>query len=177
MRRRHPSRRFAVTGSAASARHARAIHPHPASRERRGAGALAPLRRRRARATVMLPAGAVQEYIPPRPGVSPSNSEFETSSRVGAPGGRSSRVLLMGLKRSGKTSIYQVVFHKMSPHETLFLESTVKTVHHDVRNNSVVHFRVSDFPGSFSPSDDVCLCTCVCVCVCVCVWYLCIYVI
>ena len=34
------------------------------------------------------------------------------------------RVLLMGPKRSGKTSIQRVVFHKMSPHETLFLEST-----------------------------------------------------
>ena len=34
------------------------------------------------------------------------------------------RILLMGPRRSGKTSIERVVFHKMSPHETLFLEST-----------------------------------------------------
>ena len=98
-------------------------------------------------------AWVVQDYVPPRASLSPCTSEFETGLRGGAPGGRSSRVLLMGLKRSGKTSIYQVVFHKMSPHETLFLESTVKTVHHDVRNNSVVHFRVSDFPGGFSPEE------------------------
>lgn len=32
------------------------------------------------------------------------------------------RVLLMGARRSGKSSIQKVVFHKMSPHETLFLE-------------------------------------------------------
>mmetsp|Transcript_3907 Transcript_3907/g.6286 ORF Transcript_3907/g.6286 Transcript_3907/m.6286 type:complete len:383 (-) Transcript_3907:34-1182(-) len=92
-----------------------------------------------------------QEFIAPRATVSPSNSDFETGSRIGGGGG--GRILLMGLKRSGKTSIYQVVFHKMSPHETLFLESTVKTTHHDVRNNAVVHFKVSDFPGSMQPEE------------------------
>lgn len=30
------------------------------------------------------------------------------------------RILLMGLRRSGKSSIQKVVFHKMSPNETLF---------------------------------------------------------
>jgi hypothetical protein len=38
------------------------------------------------------------------------------------------RILLMGLRRSGKSSIQKVVFQKMSPHETLFLESTNKIV-------------------------------------------------
>tara|TARA_R110002050_G_scaffold150993_3_gene277956 strand:- start:3659 stop:3847 length:189 start_codon:yes stop_codon:yes gene_type:complete len=38
------------------------------------------------------------------------------------------RILLMGLKKSGKSSIQKVVFHKMSPNETLFLESTSKLV-------------------------------------------------
>ena len=31
------------------------------------------------------------------------------------------KILLMGLRRSGKSSIQKVVFHKMSPNETLFL--------------------------------------------------------
>ena len=34
------------------------------------------------------------------------------------------RILLLGLKRSGKSSILKVVFNKMSPHETRHLEST-----------------------------------------------------
>lgn len=34
------------------------------------------------------------------------------------------RIFLMGARRSGKSSIQKVVFHKISPHETLFLEST-----------------------------------------------------
>jgi Ras-related GTP-binding protein C/D len=48
------------------------------------------------------------------------------------------KILLMGLRRqlfdflnvcrSGKSSIQKVVFHKMSPNETLFLESTTKIV-------------------------------------------------
>lgn len=38
------------------------------------------------------------------------------------------RVLLMGLKKSGKSSIQKVVFQKMSPNETLFLESTTKLI-------------------------------------------------
>lgn len=65
------------------------------------------------------------------------------------------RILLMGLRRSGKSSIYKVVFHKMSPTETLFLESTSKIATEDVTNSSFVQFSVWDFPGQidiFDPS-------------------------
>lgn len=34
------------------------------------------------------------------------------------------KILIMGLPRSGKSSIRSVVFQKLSPNETLFLEST-----------------------------------------------------
>ena len=53
------------------------------------------------------------------------------------------KILLMGLRRSGKSSIYKVVFHKMSPTETLFLESTSKIATEDVTNSSFVQFSVS----------------------------------
>ncbi len=36
------------------------------------------------------------------------------------------RILLMGPRRCGKTSIERVVFDKMSPHETLFLVRCVR---------------------------------------------------
>ncbi|VDN44584.1 unnamed protein product [Dibothriocephalus latus] len=36
------------------------------------------------------------------------------------------KIFLMGLRRSGKSSIQKVVFHKMAPTETLYLESTNK---------------------------------------------------
>lgn len=57
------------------------------------------------------------------------------------------RVLLMGTRRSGKSSIQKVVFHKMSPHETLFIEATNKIVKNDIANSSFVQFEVWDFPG------------------------------
>src|SRR3989338_8215434 len=57
------------------------------------------------------------------------------------------RILLMGLRRSGKSSIQKVVFNKMSPIETLFLEATSKIVKNDVANSSFVQFQVWDFPG------------------------------
>lgn len=67
------------------------------------------------------------------------------------------RILLMGLRRSGKSSIQKVVFHKMSPNETLFLESTNKIVKDDINNSSFVQFQIWDFPGQidfFDPAFD-----------------------
>eukprot|EP00037_Helgoeca_nana_P005406 m.51283 g.51283 ORF g.51283 m.51283 type:complete len:345 (+) comp16415_c0_seq3:178-1212(+) len=67
------------------------------------------------------------------------------------------RILLLGLRRSGKSSIQKVVFHKMTPNETLFLESTSKIVKDDVSNSSFVQFQIWDFPGQidfFDPSFD-----------------------
>ncbi|XP_034943653.1 ras-related GTP-binding protein C isoform X3 [Chelonus insularis] len=63
----------------------------------------------------------------------------------------------MGLRRSGKSSIQKVVFHKMSPNETLFLESTNKIIKDDISNSSFVQFQIWDFPGQidfFDPTFD-----------------------
>ncbi|XP_044023315.1 ras-related GTP-binding protein D isoform X4 [Siniperca chuatsi] len=67
------------------------------------------------------------------------------------------RILLMGLRRSGKSSIQKVVFHKMLPNETLFLESTNKICREDVSSSSFVSFQIWDFPGQidfFDPTFD-----------------------
>merc|ERR1719154_499201 len=50
----------------------------------------------------------------------------------------------MGPRRSGKSSIQKVVFHKMSPNETLFLESTNKIVKDDISNSSFVQIDFFD---------------------------------
>lgn len=63
------------------------------------------------------------------------------------------RILLMGLPRSGKSSIQKVVFHKVSPNETLFLESTNKIVKEDICNSSFVQFQIWDLPGQFNTMD------------------------
>ena len=53
----------------------------------------------------------------------------------------------MFANRSGKSSIQRVVFHKMSPHETLFLECTNQLDIKYIANNSFVQFQIWDFPG------------------------------
>ena len=63
------------------------------------------------------------------------------------------KILLMGLRRSGKSSIQKVVFHKLSPAETLFLESTNMVVKEDISNSSFVQFSVWDFPGQIDFTD------------------------
>lgn len=66
-------------------------------------------------------------------------------------------IFLYNLCRSGKSSIQKVVFHKMSPNETLFLESTNKIIKDDISNSSFVQFQIWDFPGQidfFDPTFD-----------------------
>mmetsp|Transcript_15211 Transcript_15211/g.23663 ORF Transcript_15211/g.23663 Transcript_15211/m.23663 type:complete len:455 (-) Transcript_15211:183-1547(-) len=60
------------------------------------------------------------------------------------------RVLLMGPRRSGKTSIQRVVFQKMSPHETLFrLEATQNLERAVVDHTPLCQFTIWDFPGDY----------------------------
>lgn len=61
----------------------------------------------------------------------------------------------MGSKGSGKSSIEKVVFHKMSPNETLFLESTNKIVRNDTSNSSFVRLDIWDIPGQVDFFDQV----------------------
>jgi hypothetical protein len=49
--------------------------------------------------------------------------------------------------RSGKSSIQKVVFHKMSPNETLFLESTSKVI----KNGRCRLLPLPSLPGSHAP--------------------------
>ncbi|KAL9056647.1 MAG: hypothetical protein Q9162_002818 [Coniocarpon cinnabarinum] len=69
-----------------------------------------------------------------------------------------SRLLLMGLKRSGKSSIANVVFHKLPPSETLYLETTTAITKDSV--HTLLDFQIWDFPaqldlGTLSDVDNV----------------------
>ncbi|KAF7997878.1 hypothetical protein HCN44_009276 [Aphidius gifuensis] len=89
-------------------------------------------------------------------GYTPFDGEGDSSTGLLA-GEQKPRILLMGLRRSGKSSIQKVVFHKMSPNETLFLESTNKIIKDDISNSSFVQFQIWDFPGQidfFDPTFD-----------------------
>ena len=60
------------------------------------------------------------------------------------------RILLMGPRRGGKTSIQRVIFHKTSPHETLFrLEATQSIERAVVDHTPLCRFTIWDFPGDY----------------------------
>lgn len=59
------------------------------------------------------------------------------------------RICLMGTRRCGKSSIQRVVFDKVSPHETLFLQSTNELELHDISTSALCNFQLLDFPGNF----------------------------
>ncbi|XP_008421238.1 ras-related GTP-binding protein C-like [Poecilia reticulata] len=85
------------------------------------------------------------------------NQDLDLDPEEANPSASRPRILLMGLRRSGKSSIQKVVFHKMSPNETLFLESTNKIYKDDVSSSSFVSFQIWDFPGQvdfFDPTFD-----------------------
>jgi Ras-related GTP-binding protein C/D len=65
------------------------------------------------------------------------------------------RIIFAGPRRSGKSSIERVVFHKMSPHETLFLESTLNVDIHYIANNNFVKFQTWDFGGDLNLQSDI----------------------
>ncbi|CUM65462.1 uncharacterized protein PRCAT00003102001 [Priceomyces carsonii] len=64
-------------------------------------------------------------------------------------------ILLMGLRRSGKSSICKVVFHNMQPLDTLYLESTSKPTTEQF--SSLIDLSVMELPGQlnyFEPNYD-----------------------
>jgi len=66
------------------------------------------------------------------------------------------RLLLMGPRRGGKTSIQRVVFSKMSPHETLFrLEATQGLERTVVDHTPLCRFTIWDFPGDYYGDEEV----------------------
>lgn len=56
------------------------------------------------------------------------------------------RILLLGLKQSGKTSIRKVVLQGVAPHETTFLEATSRITRSTAKND-FVEFNLWDVPG------------------------------
>lgn len=63
------------------------------------------------------------------------------------------KIMLMGLRRSGKTSIQRVVFDKTDPQATTFLPVSTRLEKHTVSSNAFVKFQVWDFPGQIDYLD------------------------
>eukprot|EP01147_Barroeca_monosierra_P002426 gene2426-5366_t len=58
-------------------------------------------------------------------------------------------LFLIGQRSCGKTSISKVVFHKMSPNETIFLETTRNIESDMLPQSSFLDLQIIDFPGDF----------------------------
>ena len=72
-----------------------------------------------------------------------------------SPDSSNATILLMGLRRGGKSSICKVVFHNMQPLDTLYLESTSKPTSEQFL--SLIDLSVMELPGQlnyFEPSYD-----------------------
>jgi len=67
------------------------------------------------------------------------------------------KVVMCGLPRCGKTSISKVVFQKLSPHESLFLESGIKLETFTIVHNSLLRLKLVDFPGNLLLDDSLSL--------------------
>ncbi|KAI6661666.1 hypothetical protein LOD99_13538 [Oopsacas minuta] len=57
------------------------------------------------------------------------------------------QIILMGLRRCGKSSIAQVVFNKITPNGTVLLESTTKIEFTDIETNTFLHYELVEIPG------------------------------
>ncbi|KAJ6256088.1 hypothetical protein Dda_9180 [Drechslerella dactyloides] len=93
----------------------------------------------------------MQDPSPPLQSPTPSKVSMQNGPLPRVRGAPRPRLLLQGQRRSGKSSISSVVFHKMPPTETLFLESTTRIQKEPV--NTFMDFQVWDFPGQIDYND------------------------
>ncbi|XP_003737312.1 ras-related GTP-binding protein C [Galendromus occidentalis] len=66
----------------------------------------------------------------------------------------SPKILLMGHTRCGKSSIVEVVFHKMNSTETLYLESNNEIKKECIRNSPFIQLEIWDVYGGIDLKDD-----------------------
>jgi Ras-related GTP-binding protein C/D len=66
-----------------------------------------------------------------------------------APKVHRTKILLLGSRRSGKTSIRQVLFGQMSAKETFYLDRTIRIVKHSY--DTVIPLEVWDTPHNAAP--------------------------
>lgn len=62
-------------------------------------------------------------------------------------------ICLFGLPKSGKTSIIKVIFQKMSPQQTMMLETTQRIETVGANIGALLNFKLYDFAGNFDLND------------------------
>ncbi|KAJ6507897.1 Gtr1/RagA G protein Gtr2 [Mycena vitilis] len=83
------------------------------------------------------------------PGATPSSPPTRTpSSPTTAKGVVRTKILLLGQRRSGKTSIKEVLFNALPPKQTFYLETTMRVVKHAY--DTVIPLEIWDCPGNIT---------------------------
>eukprot|EP00474_Spongospora_subterranea_P009707 CRZ10165.1 hypothetical protein [Spongospora subterranea] len=95
-----------------------------------------------------------QSYEEFPPGLPNIHNRSVSTTNVIDPEDDRPRIFLVGAARSGKSSIEKVVFQKMSPHETLFLEATRSIDVIDINHNPLLSLQILDFPGGYAFKKD-----------------------
>lgn len=62
----------------------------------------------------------------------------------------SKKIVVCGLKRSGKSSILRVLFNKLSPHEAGYIEPTQQPTFVQLPGNPLLNNRIAEIPGCWS---------------------------
>ncbi|KAJ7679043.1 Gtr1/RagA G protein Gtr2 [Mycena polygramma] len=82
-------------------------------------------------------------------GATPSSPPARTpSSPTTAKGVVRTKILLLGQRRSGKTSIKEVLFNALPPKQTFYLETTMRVVKHAY--DTVIPLEIWDCPGNIT---------------------------
>lgn len=77
-----------------------------------------------------------------------STQKVSTSSYKKSDAVARSKILLLGLRRSGKTSIQQVLFENLPPKQTFYLEPTTRIIKHTY--DTVIPLEIWDCPGTIT---------------------------
>ncbi|KAK4336049.1 GTP-binding protein GTR2 [Rhodotorula toruloides] len=96
------------------------------------------------------PTYGTAQMVSPAQGSPVAGASTQQDATVDGKGRRLPRVLLMGPRSGGKSSIRKVVFEGMAPNDTLFIEKTNKSSSDDIKRvlRSFLSMRMWDLPGS-----------------------------
>jgi len=92
------------------------------------------------------PFGPLTTMLPSYEATSNSSPLLQRPAINGHMDAKRTKILLLGLRRSGKTSIQRVIFDNLPPKQTFYLESTMRIAKHKV--DTVIPLEIWDIPGN-----------------------------
>jgi Ras-related GTP-binding protein C/D len=63
------------------------------------------------------------------------------------------KIVVTGLKRSGKSSILRVLFNKLPPHEAMYIDATQQPTFLELAGNPLLNSHIAEIPGNWTWDD------------------------